>query len=180
MPYNPRILALDLASRTGWAVGYPNEDKPHSGSVRFAREGASMGAVFAGCRQWLNEFLATENDIKLVVFEAPMVPQHMAGRTNAEIIRVLIGLCAVVEEFTYARGYDVREARVSDVRTHFIGSNRHKRKEAKSLTMDACYRLGWTPSDDNAADALALWHYQAAMLEPSLAVQTSALFPRRA
>jgi hypothetical protein len=69
MPYNPRILALDLASRTGWAVGVPSDEKPRSGSLRFAREGASMGAVFAGCRQWLNDFLATENDIKLVVFE---------------------------------------------------------------------------------------------------------------
>lgn len=179
MPHNPRILALDLASKTGWAVGYPADEKPRSGSVRFAREGAAMGAVFAGCRQWLNDFLATENDVKLVVFEAPMVPQHMAGRTSAEIIRVLIGLCAIVEELTYARGYDVREARVSDVRNHFIGSNRHKRKEAKSLTAEACYRLGWRPTDDNAADALALWHYQAAILNPDLAVQTSPLFHRR-
>jgi hypothetical protein len=107
----PRILALDLASRTGWACGFPDEDKPRSGSVRFTREGASLGAVFAGCRQWLSDFVATETDIGLIVFEAPMAPAHMAGFTSAHVIRVLIGLCAVVEEFGYARGYDVREAR---------------------------------------------------------------------
>ncbi|TAI60697.1 hypothetical protein CWO89_39310 [Bradyrhizobium sp. Leo170] len=73
----------------------------------------------------------------------------------------------------------MREARVSDVRGHFLGTNRHKRKEAKAFTIDACHRLGWAPCDDNAADALALWHYQASLLEPRLAVQTSPLFRRR-
>lgn len=176
----PRILALDLASRTGWANGCPSDATPRSGSVRFAREGASMGVLFAGCRQWLSDFLATDPDIKLIVFEAPMTPQQMAGRTTADIMRRLSGLCAVVEELACTRGgYAVREARVSDVRAHFIGSNRHKRDQAKALTISACHRLGWAPSDDNAADALALWHYQASILDPQLAVQTSPLFRRR-
>ncbi|MFK4534325.1 hypothetical protein ABIA00_002508 [Bradyrhizobium ottawaense] len=179
MAHAPRILALDLASRTGWACGFPHEDKPRSGSVRFAREGASLGAIYAGCRQWLADFLATEPDVRLIVFEAPMAPQHMAGFTTAHIIRVLIGLCAIVEECGHAGGYDMREAKVSDVRQHFLGTNRIKRKEAKSATIDACTRLGWAPRDDNAADALALWHYQASLLEPKLAVQTSPLFRRR-
>ncbi|WP_439372950.1 hypothetical protein [Bradyrhizobium sp. DASA03120] len=180
MPYTPLILALDLASRTGWACGDCGDAAPRSGSVRFAREGASMGALFAGCRQWLSDFLATDPDIKLIVFEAPMTPQQMAGRTTADIIRRLSGLCAVVEELTSTLGgYDVREARVADVRTHFIGSNRHKRDQAKALTISACHRLGWAPADDNAADALALWHYQASILDPQLAVQTSPLFRRR-
>lgn len=179
MAHAPRILALDLASRTGWACGFPHEDKPRSGSVRFAREGASLGAIYAGCRQWLADFLATEPDVRLIVFEAPMAPQHMAGFTTAHIIRVLIGLCAVVEEYGHAGGYDVREAKASEVREHFLGTNRIKRKEAKSATIDACNRLGWAPSDDNAADALALWHYQASFLDPKLALQTSPLFRRR-
>lgn len=175
----PRILALDLASRTGWACGLPNEDKPRSGSVRFAREGASLGAIYTGCRQWLADFLATNPDVRLIVFEAPMAPQHMAGFTTAHIIRVLIGLCAVVEEYGHAGGYDVREAKVSDVREHFIGSNRIKRKAAKAATIEGCHGLGWAPCDDNAADALALWHYQASVFVPKLALQTSPLFRRR-
>jgi crossover junction endodeoxyribonuclease RuvC len=179
MLYNPRILALDLASRTGWAVGHVGDERPRSGSVRFAREGAGLGAIYAGCRQWLVDFVAADPDIRLIVFEAPMAPQHMAGFTTAHIIRVLIGLCAVVEEFGHAGGYDVREAKVSEVREHFLGSGRHKRKEAKSLTIAACNRLGWVPADDNAADALALWHYQASVLDPKLALQCSPLFRRR-
>jgi crossover junction endodeoxyribonuclease RuvC len=175
------ILALDLASRTGWALGRVDDPRPLCGSLRFAREGASMGAVFCGCRQWLVSFLAANRDIKLIVFEAPMVPQIMSGRTAMNTLRHLIGLCAVVEELSYSLGgYDVREARVSDIRAHFIGSNRHKRAEAKELTLAACRRLGWTPADDNAADALALFHYQASILDPKLALQTSPLFRRTA
>jgi crossover junction endodeoxyribonuclease RuvC len=180
MPYSPRILALDLASRTGWACGNCSDAVPRSGSVRFARDGASMGALFAGCRQWLSDFLAAEPDIKLIVFEAPMDPMMFAGARRPETARQLIGLCAIVEECTYGCGYDVREARVSDVRVHFLGTNRIKRKEAKAATIEACHRLGWAPTDDNAADALALWHYQASILDPQLAMQTSPLFRRRA
>jgi len=180
MTYSPSILALDLASRTGWALGEPSDPRPLSGSLRFAREGASMGAVFSGCRQWLSRFLAENRDIKLVVFEAPMTPQHMSGRTDPSVVRRLMGLCAVVEELCHSLGnFDVREARVSAVRTHFIGSNRHRRAEAKELTIAACRRLGWSPIDDNAADALALWHYQASILDPKLAIQASPLFRRR-
>ncbi|MGY8665700.1 hypothetical protein Q3C01_25530 [Bradyrhizobium sp. UFLA05-109] len=180
MTYSPRILALDLAARTGWALGYPNDEAPRSGSFRLAREGASMGALFSACRQLLDDLLNIEPDIKLIVFEAPMTPQQMAGRTTADIMRRLSGLCAVVEELACTRGgYDVREARVSDVRSHFIGSNRHKRDQAKALTISACHRLGWAPADDNAADALALWHFQASILDPKLALQASPLFRRR-
>jgi crossover junction endodeoxyribonuclease RuvC len=175
----PRIFALDLASRTGWAIGDPSDARPASGSVRFATPGASLGAIYACCRQWLSDFVTADPEIRLIVFEAPMAPQHMAGYTTAHIVRILIGLCAVVEELAYARGLDVREAKVSDVREHFIGSNRIKRKEAKAATIDTCHRLGWAPADDNAADALALWHYQASIFDPKLAVQTSPLFRRR-
>ncbi len=159
------ILALDLAARTGWALGRPQDRAPVSGSVRFAKEGASMAAVLSACRRWLEQFLADHPGIWLVVFESPLLPMHMRGRTNVNTFRHLIGLAAVVEELLYSlTGYDVREARVADIRTHFLGSNRAKREHAKLLTMEKCRRLGWDPDDDNAADALALWDYQASLL----------------
>lgn len=180
MGYSPNILALDLAARSGWACGNCSDAMPRSGSVRFARDGASPAAVFSATRAWLVDFLAVNTAIQLVVFEAPMNPAMMGGKTNFLMIRSLVGQCAVVEEALYTlTGYDVREAKVSDVRAHFLGSNRHKRAEAKYLTVAACNRLGWAPADDNAADALALWHYQASILDPALAVQTSPLFRRR-
>lgn len=181
MAYARQILALDLAQRSGWALGSVNDTVPTSGSLRWAKEGSSMAKVFNECRVQMIDFLAMNPDIGIVIFEAPLIPSFKGGNTNINTIRTLMGLCAVVEELLYAYGdgrYDVREARVSDVRNHFLGSNRHKRPVAKALTLQRCRELGWKPQDDNAADALALWHYQASLIEPKLAIQTSPLFQR--
>jgi len=180
---DPTILALDLAARTGWALGKVYDRTPRSGSLRFASAGASMGAIFSSYRSWLGR-MVNEAAIDLVVFESPMTPSHMGGRTNITTIRMLMGLPAVTEEFFFTKGlahdlfYDVREAKVSDIRRHFLGGKLHRRVAAKALTIAACRRLGWAPADDNAADALALWHYQASVFEPRLALQTSPLFRR--
>jgi hypothetical protein len=163
--YSGQVLALDLAARTGWARGWPGDAMPVSGSVRFAKEGASMAHVFSSCRAWLGTFLASNPAVQWVVFEAPLPPIFKRGATNANTIRQLHGLCAVVEELLDTHGgYDVREARVSDVRIHFLGSNKYRRGEAKAYTIKRCKMLGWAPEDDNAADALALWHYQTSLL----------------
>jgi len=164
MAYSGQILALDLARVTGWALGRPGE-MPRSGSVTLAKEGASMAAVLSACRRWLDEGLTGNPTIQLVVFEAPLDPSWIKGKTTIGTIRQQIGLCGVVEELLYTRGgYDVREARVADVRNHFLGSNKHKREIAKQYTITACHARGWDPTDDNAADALALWDYQATLL----------------
>ena len=160
-----RILALDLARKTGWALGTIHDNVPTSGSVTIASEGASMAKLFSNWRQYLRDFLSLHPDVRIVVFEAPLDPTWIKDNRRPEVARRLIGLCAVTEEllFTLDR-YDVREARVSDVRSHFIGSNRHKRDIAKGMTKHRCRMLGWNPVDDNAADALALWDYQRAIL----------------
>lgn len=160
-----RILALDLARKTGWALGTIHDKVPASGSVTLANEGASMGKLFSSWRIYLRDFLSLHPDIRVVVFEAPLVPEQKRGETNISTTRRLIGLAAVTEELLFSLDrYDIREARVSDVRTHFLGSNRNKREAAKRLTMGRCRQFGWNPVDDNAADALALWDYQRGIL----------------
>lgn len=160
-----QILALDLALQTGWAIGTAADTKPMSGSIQIARSDASMAKMFSEWRIHLRDFLSLNPDVSLVVFESPLLPFMKAGNTNINTIRRLIGLASVTEELLYSLGkYDIREARVSDVRSHFLGSNRHKRDEAKALTIRKCRSLGWAPQDDNAADALALLDYQMAML----------------
>ncbi len=161
-----QILALDLALRTGWALGTPADAKPMSGSIQIARQDASMAKMFSEWRVILRDFLSLNPDVTLVIFESPLLPFMKAGNTNIQTIRRLIGLAAVTEELLFSLGkYDIREARVSDVRSHFIGSNRHKRAEAKMITARKCRQLGWEPVDDNAADALALWSYQVSCLQ---------------
>ena len=126
-----------------------------------------MARVFHDCRLWLHGFLIDNPTVRYVVFESPLLPMFVRGKTNKNTTRQLMGLPAIVEEYLHARGgYDVREAEVKEVRIHFLGSNKHKREAAKALTMQKCKALGWDPWDDNAADALALWDYQASLLYP--------------
>lgn len=162
MVFNKEILALDLARVLGWAIGTVNS-APECGTVPIAGPDATDAKLFWCCRQYLRDFLSLRPEIGLVVFEAPL-PHLMTGKTNIRTIRRLVGLVAVTEELLYDRQIDVREARVSDVRTHFLGSNRHKRDEAKRLTIARCRQLGWKVADDNAADAAALWDYQRGIL----------------
>lgn len=174
----PSILALDLAKVTGFAHG-PINEMPQTGSIKFGRGGSSLAATLAECRRWLAMFLADNPTIEMVVFESPLVPSMVRGKTTMATIRQLICLPGIVEELLFTLGgYDVREARVADIRTHFLGSNRFKRDMAKALTLTKCRQLGWTVANHDAADAAALWHYQASILEPHLALQTNPLFRR--
>jgi len=162
MAYTRQILALDLARVVGWALGTVNS-APECGSLPIVNPDATDAKLFWSWRQYLRDFLSLHPDVGLVIFEAPL-PHLMTGKTNIRTIRRLIGLVAVTEELLYDRQLDVREARVSDVRTHFLGSNRHRREEAKRLTIARCRQLGWKVEDDNAADAAALFDYQCSIL----------------
>jgi crossover junction endodeoxyribonuclease RuvC len=171
------ILALDLASVTGWALGAPGEI-PRSGSIRFARSGHSMAAHFRGCRTWLTDFV-TISKPDIVVFEGPLAPSYVAGNTNTDVVRALMGLIAIVEEALYDTRIQVREATVSNVRAFFLGTNRIKRDEAKVATKRRCRELGWPVTDDNSADALALWAYMVNIVSPQDGVKFLPLFRKQ-
>jgi hypothetical protein len=173
------IFALDLAIRSGFACGLPGAKQPVSGSVRFASPGASHEAIFAAALSWATAQFRTHKP-SLIVWEAPLPTSFKGGSTNTDTTTVLFGLPAVFGAVAFLLGiHDVRKARTSDVRHHFIDCN-PKRDTAKALTMRQCRALGWAPADDNEADALAVWHYAATIVEPKRALETSPLFRRAA
>ena len=47
---------------------------------------------------------------------------------------------------------------------------------AKRAVLATCGMLGWEAADNNCADALALWSYTAALINPVTALQTTPLF----
>ena len=170
------IMALDLASTSGWAVGIPG-GTPISGSVRFASAGASHEAIFAKAAQWMNGVLVAHAP-SLVVWEAPLATSFRRGTNNSVVVSMLFGLPAVIGAVAYLRGiYDIRKASTRDVRMHFIGQN-PKGHIGKKLVMRQCRAMGWSPIDDNESDALALWHYMCALIEPKLAIAPTPLFGR--
>ena len=169
------ILALDLASQTGWAIGKPG-DTPTHGTIRFASPGASHEAIFCKAMDWM---MGMTRGIDLVVWEAPMPTSFNRGRTSADATTILYGLPAVIGAIAYKHGiYDIRKAGARDVRRHFLGCN-PQRKTAKTMVKSQCRKMGWHVSDDNEADALALWSYMCSLIEPALAMRPTSLFGTR-
>jgi hypothetical protein len=169
------ILALDLASVSGWAIGEPG-GKPAHGSIRFAAKGASHEAIFANAFHWMSGMML-DNAPKLVVWEAPL-PGFKSGKTTNDVTTVLFGLPAVIGAAAYIHNlYDCRKADTAAVRHHFIGCN-PKRAIAKPMVVRQCFAMGWEVADDNEADALATWSYMCALIEPRLALAPTPLFGR--
>lgn len=171
------IMALDLASVSGWACGEPGQTPAH-GSIRFASAGASHEAIFAAASKWIGDKI-TFYAPGMVVWEAPLATSFRRGNTNINTTTLLYGLPAIIGAVAYLRGvYDIRKADTRDVRLHFIGKN-PTRTKAKGLVIRQCRAMGWDVADDNEADALATWSYMCSLLDPKLAVRPTPLFGRR-
>jgi hypothetical protein len=171
------VLALDLASVSGWAVGEPGGEPLH-GSIRFASPGASHEAIFAEAHRWTIG-MVQEHKPTLVIWEAPLAG-FKTGKTTNDVSTVLFGLPAVVGAAVYISGvFDIRKADTRNVRLHFIGCN-PKRAVAKPMVVRQCQAMGWQVYDDNEADALAIWHYMCSLIEPKLALAPTPLFGRSA
>ena len=169
------VLALDLASTSGWAVGAPNQ-KPEFGSLRFAKPGLSRAKYYREFRLWMEcAWNVRDRQPDLIVFESPIAPMIMQGRTNINTIKLLIGMCEHLEEWCYGK-FELREAKIGEIRAFFLGTNKIKSAQAKSLTIQRCKSLGWQVNNDNEADACALWAYQIACLRPDIAATSGPLF----
>lgn len=169
------LLALDLATEFGWAEG-PIGGTPRSGTERFAPKGASRQAVFAEAIRWAADRFALSKP-KVVFIEVPDLYSIAKGRSSREVIRILLGLPAIIEGVAYRRGiYDVRTASASDVRQLFLGRRNLPGEQAKRLTRERCRLLGWDFSDHNAADALAVWAYGCEVVQPGSLPNVMPLF----
>ena len=169
------VLALDLASVTGWALGEPGSEPTH-GTHRFAAKDASHEAVFYKCMLWTQETIIKHNP-GLIVWESPLASNFgKKGETNIDTTALLHGLPAIVGAIAYMyKIYDVRKAATSAIRQHFINCN-PKRAEAKPMVMEQCRAMGWEVEDDNEADALATWSYMCSLLEPKQAMRPTPLW----
>jgi hypothetical protein len=174
--FTGRILALDLATVTGFAVGMPGST-PECGSIRFTKAGATHAQTYRTFRNWMDETWGKREEIPdLIAYESPAIPSFMGGKTKIETTRLLFGLSEHLEEWCYGKT-ELREATVSQVRCHFLGSNM-KAKIAKPLTLERCREFGWHCENTDESDAAALWDYTQCWLNPQMAYRTTPLFKR--
>jgi len=176
MKFSGRVLALDIATVTGWAVGAPGE-VPEFGSVRFGKKGASRAETYRAFRTWLEDKWNVRGaQPEMIIYESPLVPSFAAGKTNIDTLRLLSGLCENLEEWSLGK-FELHEATVSKVRVFFIGGN-YKSRIAKPLVLERCNAIGWPCTTTDESDACALLAFQLARLRPDLSVETMPLFYR--
>jgi hypothetical protein len=175
------ILALDLATITGWARGRVGET-PTSGSIRFGTREASDGAVFAHVIGWISKLLEPEPRPDIIALEAMLPPGAKVGQTNSSTRDRLAGLHAIVRGVAHIRGageIEIACYSVGDIRHHFIGERSLKRAQAKQTILARCQMLGWPAVDNNAGDALAAWSFACSIIDPAQALKVSPLFNQR-
>jgi hypothetical protein len=163
------ILSLDLATRTGHCHG-PIGGRPLWGSQDFGR-GRDNGAVLADFSAWLNAKIEVLRPT-IVAFESPYMPvgrSPFAAPANALTIRRLYAFAGITEAICHARRVQCYEARPLEITRHFLGGPAPKgRREKKLATVRMCHLLGFAVTDDDEADALALWAYAEAVFAPSM------------
>ncbi|MGC0225169.1 hypothetical protein [Pseudooceanicola nitratireducens] len=153
-----KIVALDLATSTGVAVGTPNSD-PIYWSVDLGKgsEDRRFSKVLGMTHQ-----LIVDHEPDLVAIEAA-IGGNMASP-------FLIGLVACVRGCCANRGVRCQMYWNGAIRKHFLGKalttrdfpglSKVKAKAAiKNTVVKHCEMLGWSPKTHDEADALALLDY---------------------
>jgi hypothetical protein len=169
------ILALDIATTTGWARGKLGE-QPISGSITFRKNNPAQ--PFGDALEHFRGLLQAKPRPDLVMIERMLPPSAFQGATGFKTFLLLAGLRGVVFSVVDRLGVELGEANVGDVRQHFISDRMAGRERAKRETVQRCRALGWQPADDNAADALAVWSYACALIDPVQALKIVPLFNR--
>lgn len=149
------ILALDIATKTGWAVGAPDGDPQH-GVIKLPYPGENIGRPMKFFMDWLGDFISV-NGVGHVVFEAPF-----SQKKKVIDARKLICLAGVVELVCEIKGITCGEIDIQTNKSFFTGKRYAKKHEMIAM----CRLYGWHPEDDNDADALALWCYSVNIRHP--------------
>lgn len=172
------ILALDIASTTGWARGPIEPTGPRCGSVRFAKPGASQNAICGRALEWMIDTLKPPLP-DVVAIEALLPPHVIRGKSNQDH-DLLAHLHGIVMGVCFMRGvFKVHKHAARTVRAAFIDLSACGKGQAKPMVIGRCRELGWLDNADaDAADAAAVWSYQAALIDPTHAIRVSPLFHR--
>lgn len=157
------ILFLDLATQMGWCEGVPG-GKPASGTFRLGRSGAPTPIVLGGLVHWLGERLSSRR-YAFVIFEATIGPSVGKGKikTSYATTSRLERLAGVCEGLCAATGHDVFQATAQTIRKQVLGVGRPE--NPKAAVIAAMRQRGFSPKDDNEADAIAGWLYACADFE---------------
>ncbi len=146
MQNNNIILSLDLGTKTGWAVR-DNSGNIQSGSELFkASKFDSYGVIFLKFKNWLTELKHRYQDIDHIYFEA--VRRHL----GTDAAHMYGGYMSQLTAWATHHDIPYQGVPVGTIKKHITG----KGNASKNEVITAIKAKGFTPIDDNEADALAL------------------------
>lgn len=142
-----RFLCLDLATKTGWALGSPGQ-RPTLGVHDMARAGDHVGRFLNCHKSWMTAALES-GTITHVFFELPV----LARVSNIKTLTKLYGLSGVTQMLAREYRLPVQGYQSTTIKKVMTGSGRAD----KDQMVAAARARGFNPQDDNAADALGLF-----------------------
>jgi len=140
------MLALDLGTTTGWAIrGF--DGLITSGTVSFKPSRYDGGGMrYLRFTNWLTEIDRLSGPIAAIYFEE--VRRH-AGTDAAHVFG---GLLAVLTSWGELRGVPYQGVPVGTIKKFLTGQGNAN----KQAMIDAARAEGFSPADDNEADAIAI------------------------
>lgn len=144
---HPRcILALDLGTTTGWALR-SHDGLITSGTASFRPGRYDGGGMrYLSFTNWLTELDRLSGPIAAIWFEE--VRRH-AGTDAAHVYG---GLMASLTSWGELRGIPYEGVPVGTIKRHATGEG----NAPKQAMIDAARAKGFSPEDDNEADAIAI------------------------
>lgn len=143
------ILAIDIGTQCGWALG-KRDGTVTGGSQSFAPgKHGGHGARWLAFRQFLTDTGRAAGEVHAVYFED--VKRHegiLAAHAYGGFLAMLQAWCATNRIPMYAVG-------VGSIKKHWTG----KGNANKAMMVETAKAKGYSPVDDNHADALALLSY---------------------
>lgn len=156
------LLALDIATTTGWAFGPISEGScpSASGHERLAKAGASNERCWRSTFMWINAMLR-EHDPDMVVIEAKIKTPNMKGKSSPKVDERLGGMQSVIRAVVFMRQrVTADQIPPATVRKQFLGLGNLPKDTAKKLVHSRCRELGWIDAGNlslDETDAMALW-----------------------
>lgn len=140
-----KILALDLATKCGWAVKEDGRKAKHGTATFENRKWDGAGIRFVKFNKFLHDILA-EHKPDLVVFEG--VRRHR----GTDAAHVYGGFMATLQAVCESNSIPYTAYGVTEVKKFWTGQGYADKNTMVKVARDK----GYNPEDDNAADALAV------------------------
>lgn len=167
-----RFMCLDQSGITGFCHGVagssPGPQAPGSNhgppvwGVRKLTTSASISSRLCSLEDWVREMIRA-NGLEKVYCEDPIAA---LGQGSFESRMALMGYCNAIGMACHREGIQSVRIPSATWRSEFkvptqapkkIKGSAERRKWVKGETIARCQKLGFTVTDDNAADAIGMW-----------------------